>query len=128
MTGKQDRILIVDDEPSLLHLMEKYLSRLGYSVVACQSSEQAWGLFEPEPSAYPLVLADVTLPGMSGTELVAKMFAVCPSVQVVLTSGYAVDLSGFSASMKERIRVLKKPFLPAMLLQSLEGLAKGSGK
>jgi DNA-binding NtrC family response regulator len=118
----KQRILIVDDEPCLLRLIDAYLSRLGYDVAACSTSEEAWNLFERDPSSYPLILADVTLPGMSGTELVTKMFDLNPQIRVLLSSGYSLDVSKFPPSVHARISFLKKPFLPEMLLESVKEL------
>ncbi len=129
MSGtKRGRILIVDDEPSLLGLLEKYLTRLGYDVVACSSAREAWEQFERESSTYALVLADVTLREMSGAELVTKMLGLSPSLRGLLSSGYAFDTSTLRASVRERVRFLKKPFLPSMLVENVEALLEGSSK
>lgn len=122
MASAPNRVLIIDDEPALLRLIESYLSRLGFEVVACSSSQEAWDLFEREPSAYPFVMSDVTMPGMSGTELVARMFDVNPCLRVLLASGYSPDVSAFPASVHGQIGFLKKPFLPEMLVRSVEGM------
>jgi len=114
------RILIVDDDAALLRMLERFLSRMAYEVVACSSSGEAWALFQREPSAYPLVLADFSLPGMSGAELAAKMLELNPQVRVLLASGYAVDVSGIAAGHCARIGFLKKPFTPEMLATSVK--------
>ena len=74
----QEHILVVDDEQSLLVVMEQYLRRLGHSVVACRSGLEAWELFEKAPTSFTLVLADITLPEMSGAELLARMLRLNP--------------------------------------------------
>ena len=114
------RILIVDDDAALLLMLERFLSRMAYEVAACSGSGEAWALFQCEPSAYPLVLADFALPGMSGAELAAKMLELNPQVRVLLASGYAVDISGFPAGQRARIGFLKKPFTPEMLAKSVK--------
>jgi two-component system response regulator HydG len=113
--SKPRRILLVDDEPSLLTVMEQYLRRLGYEVVACRSGQQAWQLFEPEPSSYALVLADATLPDLSGAELLLRMLDRNPAICPLISSGYPFDRSSLPAQVRDRVDFLQKPFTPKML-------------
>jgi DNA-binding response OmpR family regulator len=67
------RILLVDDEAPLLDLLTRYLERLGYRVDSCLTPVDALARFEADPSGYELVLTDLTLPGMKGDEMLARM-------------------------------------------------------
>ncbi len=118
----QERILVVDDEQSLLVVMEQYLRRLGHSVVACRSGLEAWELFEREPTSYTLVLADITLPEMSGAELLARMLHLNPSACILICSGYPFDMSTLPAVYQCQIGFLQKPFTPRMLADSIARL------
>jgi DNA-binding NtrC family response regulator len=109
------RILVVDDEQSLLTVMEQYLRRLGHDVVACRSSQEAWQFFEREPDSFKLVLADVTLPEMSGVELLSKMLAMNPRTCVLICSGYPFDMSTLPSAYQRQLAFLQKPFTPQML-------------
>ena len=113
------RILLVDDEPSLLAVMEQYLRRLGYEVVACRSGQQAWQVFEPEPSSYALVLADATMPDISGVELLIRMLDRNPGIRALISSGYPLDRSSLPAPVRDRVGFLQKPFTPKMLADAL---------
>ncbi len=118
----QERILVVDDELSLLVVMEQYLRRLGHSVVACRSGLEAWELFEREPTSYTLVLADITLPEMSGAELLARMLQLNPRACILICSGYPFDMSTLPAVYLRQIGFLQKPFTPHMLADSIARL------
>ncbi len=113
--SSQEHILVVDDEQSLLVVMEQYLRRLGHSVVACRSGLEAWELFEQDPTSFTLVLADITLPEMSGAELLARMLRLNPRACILVCSGYPFDMSTLPAVYQRQIGFLQKPFTPRML-------------
>lgn len=112
------RILLVDDEAPLLDLLKRYLERLGYEVEACLTPADALRCFEADPSRYALVLTDLTLPGMSGVEMIERMRAVAPKLRAIVSSGYPWEPKG------NRVAFLQKPFLPKMLAEQIEALLK----
>lgn len=116
------RILIVDDEISLLVVMEQFLRRLGHAVDACRNGQEAWRLFEPQPSAYMLVLADITMPEMSGQELLSRMLELNPEICILICSGYPFDVATLPAADQRQIGFLQKPFTPKMLADAVEQL------
>ena len=116
------RILAVDDEPALLRLFQHYLTRLGYTVETCSNARQALELFSANPTKYAVVLADQTMPDMSGQELLEKLLRLNPKICIVLCSGYPFDPFGLPAEVQRRVRFLQKPFLPKMLLEAIEEL------
>jgi DNA-binding NtrC family response regulator len=116
------RILVVDDEQSLLTVMEQYLLRLGHDVVACRDGQEAWEAFERAPGSFRLVLADMTLPEMSGSELLSKMLKLNPAICILICSGYPFDSSTLPASHQQQIGFLQKPFTPRMLADSIAQL------
>jgi DNA-binding NtrC family response regulator len=109
------RILLVDDEPSLLKMMGVYLGRLGYSVTLANSTEKAWAEVEAAPSAYAIAVLDGSMPGLSMEELALKMLRANPSMCVVAASGYSMDTTALEAAAPGRVAVLHKPFAPEML-------------
>jgi DNA-binding NtrC family response regulator len=108
------RILLVDDEAPLLDLLKRYLERMGYQVEACLTPEEALEHFETDPAAYSLVLTDLTLPGISGEQMIERMRARHPKMRAIIVSGYPYEpqhkCTGF----------LQKPFLPKMLAELIE--------
>jgi CheY-like chemotaxis protein len=114
------RLLLVDDEPPLADLLKKYLERLGYTVDACTSPEDALAKFEANPQQYALVLTDLTLPGMNGEELLDRMRQRNPQLRAIISSGYPYE------PRAPRVAFLQKPFLPKMLAQEIERTLKAS--
>jgi DNA-binding NtrC family response regulator len=115
--SEQPRILIVDDEPPLLKMMNVYLQRLGYSVTTSTSTEHAAALVAQE--AFAAVVIDGTMPGLSMEELAWCTLQANPSVHVLAASGYPVDMSALEAVAPGRVAFLHKPFTPEMLAAAL---------
>jgi DNA-binding NtrC family response regulator len=115
-------ILLVDDEAPLLNLMETYLSRLGYTVEKRERATDALKLVREDPAKFHLVIADLTMPEMSGDKLSLEMAALNPTLRVLLCSGYPFELATLPAHVQPRFAVLQKPFLPKMLASAVEEL------
>jgi DNA-binding NtrC family response regulator len=108
------RLLVVDDEENLLELLRRFLERRGFQVVACASSAAAWERFAEDPHGFAMLIADLTLDGISGAELVERARARNATLPAVITSGYPYvpRLAGVS--------FLQKPFLPQTLVDAVE--------
>jgi CheY-like chemotaxis protein len=115
MNHDATRILLVDDDPSLLKMMGVYLGRLGYSVTLANSTEEAWAEVEAAPSGYALAVLDGSMPGLSMEDLALRMLRANPCLCVVAASGYAMDTTAIEAAAPGRVAVLQKPFTPEML-------------
>lgn len=108
------RLLLVDDEAPLADLLKKYLERIGYTVDACTSPEDALAKFEADPEQYALVLTDLALPGMNGEELLNRMRQRHPQLRAIICSGYPYE------PRAPQVAFLQKPFLPKMLADEIE--------
>jgi len=118
------RILLVDDEIALLNLMETYMTRLGYTVSKCAKALEALALFQADPKQFDVVVADLTMPDMSGDQLTLRMSELNPEMRVLLCSGYPFELKSLPAHLWGHYSVLQKPFLPKMLVAAVEELLK----
>ena len=115
MTEAAGRILIVDDEPSLLKMMTVYLRRLGYTVVTAGGTEKAWAEVEAAAHTFAVAVLDATMNGIPLGDLAARMLAANPRLCVIAASGYPVDMSVMEAAAPGRVMFLHKPFVPEML-------------
>ena len=85
--GGMERILFVDDEPSLVDIGIRMLFPLGYHVTGAASSKEALELFCAAPQRFDLVITDMTLPKMTGIDLSREMLKICPDIPIILCSG-----------------------------------------
>jgi DNA-binding NtrC family response regulator len=115
MTKPAGRILIVDDEPSLLKMMSVYLRRLGYTVITAGSTEKAWAEMEAAAPTFAVAVLDATMNGIPLEDLAAWMLAANPRLCVIAASGYPVDMAPLETSGPGRVMFLHKPFPPEML-------------
>ncbi len=104
------------------------MRRLGYQVDACRGGEQAWRLFEAHPDAYALVLADITMPEMSGQEMLGRMLERNPGICILICSGYPFDTATIPAPNPAQVGFLQKPFSPRMLAGAVEQLLAGRSR
>jgi CheY-like chemotaxis protein len=116
------RILIVDDELALASLIEKYLKRMGFEAEPVSDSHQALERFRNAKAPFHLVLADLTMPKLSGEELLRTILRSDPNVRAILCSGYAMAGSRLEQEYSGRIGFLQKPFFPKMLADAIRKL------
>jgi two-component system cell cycle sensor histidine kinase/response regulator CckA len=122
MKPSSRRILIVDDEPTLLKMMAVYLGRLGYSVTTAGTTEQAWTLVQEAPAEFGVAVLDATMAGIGLRDLGSRMLAASPGLCVLAASGYPVDISSLAAQAPGRVDFLLKPFTPEMLAATVRRL------
>jgi DNA-binding NtrC family response regulator len=116
------RILIVDDQPSLLRMMSVFLTRLGFTVATSATTSDAWARIEADPSSFDIAVLDATMPGMTMEELATRMLAANPALRVLGASGYPVDMAAIEAKAPGRVSFLHKPFTPEMLEAAVRSL------
>jgi DNA-binding response OmpR family regulator len=104
------RILVVDDDPRLLHIVEMYLSIEGYDVVTAENGED--GLKEVEAARPDLVILDIMMPGMDGIEACRRIRtnAETQSVPVVMFSALSSDDDVERARLAGANHLITKPF------------------
>ena len=81
-------ILVVDDEPMALMLLNQILSEAGHTVATAQSGFEALDYFRKEPSRFALTLLDLSMPLMDGEETFNHLRAIDPNVVVLLNTGF----------------------------------------
>ncbi len=112
------RILVLEDEPALMNLVGRMLSR--YAIVEAANPEQAIRRFR-EHDGCDLLIADVNLPAISGIQVALLLRAEDPDLPVILASGFPTanwseqELIDLARLGSHSLSVLQKPFSSAML-------------
>jgi PAS domain S-box-containing protein len=83
------RILLVDDEETLVNMLRDILASLGYQVTGFANSLEALAEFESDPAAYDLLFTDQTMPKLTGIELAQRCREIRDDLPVVLCTGYS---------------------------------------
>lgn len=108
--GEGGRLLLVDDDDIVLQTAAEMLSELGFDVVSAESGPEAIRLFSQDPDSFVLVVLDLSMPGMDGSELFEKLLKIRKDLRALLSTGYEMD------SRVERMRraglcgVVGKPY------------------
>jgi len=115
-----ETILLVDDEEIILSMGEAVLTSFGYKVITAASGKKAMAVFQKPGWKVDLLVTDLIMPGMSGTELVMEIHKFAAGMPVIMMSG---ALPGSDASSKT---YLAKPFTSIDLLRKVRGVLPGT--
>ncbi|MFT4978256.1 MAG: signal transduction histidine kinase/CheY-like chemotaxis protein [Myxococcota bacterium] len=112
------RVLVVDDDDMVREVATRLLERAGHVVVAAADGVEALRIAGQQP--LDVVLSDVIMPGMKGTELAARLAVAHPQVSVVLMSGCPADETLDAGDA----RFIAKPFSGADLIETVEAAGR----
>lgn len=120
--GIHGAVLIVDDDESVRALARWVVERAGYPAVTARDGDEALEKFRADPGAFGLVLLDLTMPRMSGEEVLVGLRSIRPNVQVVVITGYGEDAVR-EGELAGTAGFLQKPFSPDALRAMLQRCA-----
>jgi CheY-like chemotaxis protein len=126
LPGGRERVLLVEDDPAVRDFAISLLADLGYQVTAASDGIEARAIVDREGlDGFELLLTDVVMPRLGGTELARELRARKPELAVLFVSGYARNDSEIAALLGPRCLYLQKPFAPAALAAALRRLLDG---
>ncbi len=118
------RVLLVDDDETVRLLGREMLERLGFQVSVVSNGSDALKEISTQPSGeeWSLVMLDLTMPGMSGLEVLAKIHDLQPGLPVLMSSGYAEEEVRQQLSREDMFAFLAKPYTLAELRSALRAV------
>jgi PAS domain S-box-containing protein len=122
-----ETLLLVDDEEMILTVGAQMLGRLGYTVRTARTGREALDIYRREGDTIALVILDMIMPVMSGSELFEHLKGLDPSVKTLLSSGYSID--GQAAEILDRgcSGFIQKPFTLDALSQKIREIIDAEG-
>ncbi len=117
-----ETVLAVDDDSSILGILEEVLKPLGYKVLSAGSGEEALVIAARHQDQIDLLLTDVMLPGIKGQELAKQLLQSCPGVNVLFMSGYLCPSMAHKDRDQRFEAFIQKPFSPNALLRKIRRL------
>jgi two-component system cell cycle sensor histidine kinase/response regulator CckA len=120
-----ETILLVDDEKIVLEVNKELLVSMGYNVLAVGSGQEAVAIFMEKKDKIDLVILDMILPGVSGSDTFDRLREISSGIKVLLSSGYS--LNGKAQTIMERgcNGFLQKPFQLEQLSRKVREMLKG---
>ena len=104
-----ERILLVDDEESIIYVGRLRLERLGYKVEARMNPVEALELFRADPDRFDLVITDMTMPQMNGDQLVKEVLKIHPDMPTILCTGFSERIDEEKAKSIGIRKYIEKP-------------------
>ncbi len=121
LQGGKERILLVDDDGSIVELEKQILERLGYQVTSHTRSLDALATFQAAPDDFDMLISDMTMPDMNGSQLAGKVLTIRSDIPVILCTGFsermdqkkahAMGIKGFMMKpvmMSKMARIIRK--------------------
>jgi CheY-like chemotaxis protein len=111
------QILYVEDNEMVREITYELLCADQRKIVALGSAEEAWDVFRTQP--FDVLITDVSLPVMSGLDLVRNVLGMNPKLPVIIASGYSLDfgLEGWGPNVRAIIKPFESSEIDALIAQ-----------
>ena len=113
------KVLIVDDEKSILQLMSRVIEKSGHKVDRAETGEEALKMVNE--NSYGLVISDILLPGISGIDLFQAVSNNHESTAFIFMSGYAINEID-EAVINKATEFFAKPFDIALMIKTIDNI------
>jgi len=123
--GRGEHILVVDDEPPMVSVFTRTLKTLGYHATGMTDPAAALEAVRLNPAGFDLVLTDLTMPTMLGTDLAAELVKVRKDLPVVLVTGLGATLTVEAVRARGVVELISKPATKETLAAVLELVLEG---
>ncbi len=116
------RILVIDDEPAILRIARGMLEQCGYEVVTADNGKEGIAIYEQGAEPIDAVVLDLSMPGISGHEVLKRLREINPSVRILVTSGLAEDEEIKKITSGGYGGFMQKPYTAAEFSSNLKNL------
>ncbi|MBI5569032.1 MAG: response regulator [Desulfomonile tiedjei] len=117
-----ERVLIVDDEPTIVELERQMLTSLGYDVVTRTDSVEALELFRGGHEHFDLVITDMTMPNLTGMELSRELRQLRPDIPILLVTGFSDQVTEERLSEAGVEAFVMKPVIKRQMAETIRVL------
>ncbi len=117
---KGGTVLLAEDDPLVLSVASRILSRRGFDVLHAATGRDALQRCKEHEGPIDLLVTDVVMPLMSGRELASHVKILRPETKILYMSGYSEDMIGRHGILQEDENYMQKPFTSSELLEKIE--------
>ena len=114
-----ETILLVDDEDMIVHIGKELIEKMGYKVITAKNGKEALAIYKTNHDHIDMVILDMIMPEMGGSETYDWMKSINPHVQVLLSSGYSVEGEAQEILKRGCNDFIQKPFRIEELSQKI---------
>ncbi len=108
--GKNEMVLMIDDEPVIQDVGRDMLQKLGYRALVASGAEDGLKIFGERKDEIDLVILDVIMPGANGFDVMREIAELKPGVLVLLSSGYNRSFFGEDLIDDKQVNFIQKPY------------------
>ena len=120
-----ERILLVDDEKSILETVKDTLKLFGYRIITAESGEEAVEIYDRLKEEIDLVILDLIMPGGGGKKCLHDLRSIRTDVKVLMTSGYSSSRQTEDLTVAGAAGFIHKPYRPEDLLSAIRNIIDG---
>ena len=120
--GGSETVLVVEDEDLVRKLLRCILESRGYFVLDAQGGDEAFHVLRSHKGPIHLLITDVVMPRMKGTEVADRLRSIYPEMKVLYVSGYTAETIDHHGVLETGIQFLQKPFAPGDLVNKVREL------
>jgi len=117
-------VLLVDDEEEVLNVGDGFLKAMGYQVITAHDGKEATEVYRKHQESIDLVVLDIVMPVMGGSEVFDRLKKINPDIKVLLSSGYSIDGEATKILERGASGFIQKPFNIKQLSQSIHEILK----
>jgi CheY-like chemotaxis protein len=120
-----ERVLLIDDEMSMLKVQQQMLERLGYRVDISESGLAALEVFRGDPDGFDLIITDYTMPEMTGTDLAKAVMNIRDDIPVILSTGFSEQINEKKAKALGIRAFVMKPIVMSEMAETIRKVLDG---
>jgi len=113
-----ERLLIIDDEPALRHLLRTILEEEGYHVDEAENGQQGLDLVKRQ--SFDLILCDIRMPELNGMAFIKKALSYNPTLTIIMMSAYGSLETALDCMKQGAYDYISKPFRPDEVILTLK--------
>ncbi|MDQ7784210.1 MAG: PAS domain S-box protein [Desulfomonilaceae bacterium] len=123
--GGSETILLVDDEELIRDLGSRILTKAGYKVMCASDGKEALDLYTARKDEVSLVMLDLIMPEMGGTQCLGSLLSIDPSVKVIIASGFSANGHSTDALVAGAKGFVNKPYDMRQMLEVVRAVLDG---
>jgi signal transduction histidine kinase len=113
-------ILLVDDEEMIIEVGKAILNKLGYRTLTAVRGIEAIDIYKKNLNSIALVILDMVMPGMNGSETYNRLKEINPEIKILLSSGYTMDVAAHDILKGSSDEFIQKPFNVEILSRKIQ--------
>ena len=125
VSGGHERVLLVDDEQTIVEVVQDMLDRFGYRTLSADSGEGAIEIFKSKGEPIDLVILDLNMPGMGGHKCLEELLKIDSDVKVIIASGYSDNKKVQETLNAGAAGFISKPYKYKDILQKVREILDG---